>query len=186
MRLLFIISMTMVLSSFSYAQTDSDKTSSYDQLTDRTGEIVKFIDFNQVKLPLLPATYANTEVRKVIVDDATNYFYRIVYRDIKGDAWSTSISYKDLKEVITAFEHLVKSSVTDLTIPGDYLENKYRSEDGFEIGYYIKEKKISWFIELHRHVLDRTVFIKDVNKLKEALDFALFTINNLKAKETSQ
>ena len=59
----------------------------------------------------------------------------------------------------------------------DYLENKFRTEDGFDIGYYVIEGKARCFFTLEGH---GTVFVKDTEELVTAFKNAQTKIEELK------
>lgn len=85
------------------------------------------------------------------------------------------------------FEHLIKAIETlkveselDYKTNPDYLENKFVTEDGFKIGYYISKKKLKWYLVLERYGSDNTVFINDVIKLETAFIDAKAKMEELK------
>ena len=72
---------------------------------------------------------------------------------------------------------------TDIANNPDYLENKFKTVDGFEIGYYVsKGQTDNWYIKLERYSKS-TVFIKNKDVLVEAFSNAQKMIEEFKAAE---
>ena len=91
------------------------------------------------------------------------------------------IEYNDLVEINRALTRLVSEVDTDIADNPDYLENKFKTVDGFEIGYYVsKGKTDNWYIRLERYS-ESTVFIKNKEVLVEAFFNAQKKIEELKA-----
>jgi len=43
----------------------------------------------------------------------------------------------------------------------DYLENKFITDDGFQVGYYISKNKLVWYMKLEGYGSGTTIFLKD-------------------------
>lgn len=160
------------------ADTIVNKKTKMELFTSKTGAILKFIDFN---LPKLNTIYSSleTHIRKVESGTDLAYFYQIG----KKGAYSTttaSIEYSDLLEIIKAFAVLKIEENKDIALNPDYLENKFVTVDGFQVGYYISKGKSTWFIKLERYGSDNTVFVDDVNVLETAFIEAKNKIEELK------
>lgn len=149
-----------------------------DEFSSKTGTITKFTDAN---LPKLKTTYASpeTRIRKVNSGSTTAYFYQIE-KDGKYSSTTASIEYSDLLEVIKALSVLKEEVDKDISANPDYLENKFTTVDGFQIGYYVSKGKASWYIRLQRYGSDNTVFIDDVNVIETAFSEAKSKIEELK------
>ena len=63
---------------------------------------------------------------------------------------------------------------------GDYLENKFVTDDGFQIGYYIKNEKAIWYITLEKYGSDNNIFIRDLNEVESSFIEAKNKIDILK------
>ncbi|QTE22673.1 hypothetical protein [Polaribacter cellanae] len=148
--------------------------------TSKTGVISKYTDFNLDKLKTI---YSNSEtrIRKLSSGNIENYFYQIEKQGKYGSS-TASIEYSDLLETIKALNKLASEVDIDLKSEPDYMENKFISEDGFQLGYYISKNKANWFIKLEKFGSDKTLFIKDLEKLKIALQLAKSKIEKLKSK----
>ena len=49
----------------------------------------------------------------------------------------------------------------DVATNPDYLENKFVTSDGFQIGYYVDQGKTKWYLKLEKYGSDNTIFIND-------------------------
>jgi hypothetical protein len=137
-----------------------------DVFSSKTGGIVKFVDYN---LPNLKSSYASadTRVRKITSDKLSGYFYQI---EKKGQYSNTtaSIEYTDLLEVIKALDALKSEVDKDKSLDPDYLENKFVTDDGFQIGYYVSKGKATWYLKLERYGSDNTLYLNDVDAIQSA------------------
>jgi hypothetical protein len=136
----------------------------------KTGAITKFID---VKLPNLKTAYEVTEtrVRKIKSGMLTSYFYQIV-KTGKYSNPTASIEYSDLLEVIKALKTLKIEVEEDMLTKPDYLENKFITVDGFQIGYFVSKEKSTWYIKLEKYGTENTIFINDVSTIETSFNDA--------------
>ena len=137
----------------------------------KTGTITKFIDFKMPSLKLFLGEVAETRVRKVIVGNELKYFY-LIEKESKSAHTTASIEYSDLLEVIKALATLKSEAPVDQSSKPDYLENKFVTSDGFQLGYYVTEGKGKWYIKFDRYGSDNTVFINDVQTIETSLNAA--------------
>lgn len=179
MRKWFFI-LALIIPIVSLAQNDSEKKlTKFESFTSKTGSIVKFYDVN---LPRLPMTYGSLETGiRTIKSGTTAYFYRIE----RGETSSSSariamIEYSDLVEINKALVKLSSEVEKDIEDNPDYLENKFKTVDGFEVGYYVSKKEAHWFLKLERYT-SSTAFIKDQSVLIDAFKNAQTKIEELKA-----
>lgn len=178
-----IILLAMLLPLSVYAQQDDAKKqmTKFEEFTSKTGSIVKFVD---VTLPRLSLSYGSLETGiRTIKSNSNAYFYRLE----KGETSSSiariaMIEYSDLVEINKAVIKLSSEVEADIATNPDYLENKFRTVDGFEIGYYISEGKANWFLKLERYS-SSTVFIKNQDVVIDAFKNAQAKIEELKASE---
>jgi len=144
----------------------------------RTGTITKFIDFKMPSLKLFLGEIAETRVRKVIVGNELKYFY-LIEKASKNTNTTAAIEYVDLLEVINALAILKGEALADQSSQPDYLENKYITSDGFQLGYYVTEGKGKWYIKFDRYGSDNTVFINDVQTIEVSLNAARTKIEEM-------
>jgi len=173
-----ILIFLIVMATSIFAEDIKVQTTKMDIFASRTGVLIKFIDYS---LPDLQVAYslAETKVRKLISGENIGYFYQISYKG-KYDTKTASIVYEDLLEVIKALQKLKTDSVIDLANKPDYLENKFITEDGFQLGYYVSEGKLAWYLVLEKYGSGNTVFINDVAIIEKAFTDAKAKIESIK------
>ena len=180
MRNVLFTCLLMVTScTFFYGQDAKSEETKIDAFASKTGTIIKFIDYELPNIKLTMGAFAETKVRILISGSDTLYFYQIE----KATQYSTkkaSIEYSDLLEVIKALILLKEASLTDLAMKSDYLENKFVTEDGAQIGYYVSDGAIKWYIKLEKYGSDTTIFINDFALIEAAFNGAKTKIEELK------
>src|SRR5688572_1495467 len=142
-----------------------------DVFASKPGTITKFVDFKMPTLKLFLGEVAETRVRKVSVGNELKYFY-LIEKESKYANTTASIEYSDLIEVIKALATLKSEAPIDQSNKPDYLENKFVTSDGFQLGYYVTEGKGKWYIKFDRYGSDNTVFINDVQTIEASLNAA--------------
>ena len=172
----------------SQTENDQTKTAKSDSLgstktkmevfASKTGEILKFTDYNFPQIKTAYST-AETRVRKVNSGSETAYFYQIERKGTYSDK-TASIEYTDLLEVIKAIGILKGDVVNDSASKPDYLENKFVTVDGFQVGYFISEGKATWYLKLEKYGSDNNLFIDDVATIEKAFIDAKMKIEELK------
>jgi len=170
-----IIIIFCLFASSSYAQ-DEKVLTKMERFVSNTGKIMKLENYN---LPALKATYevVTAKVRKATVQDETNYYLILVKEDKYNDK-SAAIAEGDLEELIKAFDELISQSENETT-NSDYFENKFTTEDGFQIGYG-GAKDIIWFITLEKYGKS-TVLFKSYTDIKVIFGMAHKKIQELKS-----
>lgn len=144
----------------------------------KTGSITKFVDH---KLPNLSASYgaAETRVRKITNGAAAASIYQIT-KEGKYSNSVTSIEYSDLIELLKAVKVLKGEVINDIAANSDYMENKFVTVDGFQVGYYVSKGKANWYIKLEKKGSDNTLFIDNGDTIEKALTDAKRKIDELK------
>lgn len=181
MKNLFLLFSIVLLTSNLFAQDAKDvkeESTKMDAFASKTGTIIKYIDYS---LPDLKLSYgiAETKIRKFISGPDIEYFYQIS-KEGKYDTKIASIAYQDLLEVIKAIEPLKKESISDKALNPDYLENKFVTDDGFKLGYYVSKGKLAWYLVLERYGSGNTIFVNDVSVIESAFNTAKQKIEELK------
>jgi hypothetical protein len=146
----------------------------------KTGPITKFTDTN---LPGLKTSYGmltETRIRKISNGTASSYFYQIVKEGKYGSS-TASIEYSDLIEVIKALKTLKAEVDKDIASKSDYLENKFITVDGFQVGYYVSKGKSTWYLKLEKYGSDNTVFVTSVEELETAFNEAKAKMDQIKS-----
>lgn len=178
-KILLVLLVLMPLVSF--AQNDAaKKLTKFEQLSSKTGKISKFVDVNLPNIPLSFLGTLETSVRTLMGEQANAYFYRLEEPETsRSNAHIAMIEYSDLVEINKALAKLCTEVDTDCAANPDYLENKFITNDGFEIGYYVSKGMASWYIKLERYS-NSSVFIKNAETLTENFSNAQKKIEELK------
>ena len=181
MKKVFVI-LALMMPMVLFAQNDVEKKlTKFEQFTSKTGRISKFVD---VKTPNIPESFMgslDTSIRTLMGEESNSYFYRIEERETsRSVAHIAMIEYSDLVEINKALTKLVGEVEADCTANPDYLENRFITEDGFQIGYYVSKGKASWYLKLERYS-SSTVFIKNAEALTSNFPAAQKKIEELKA-----
>lgn len=173
--LIMISSMIVSIS----AQDVKNEQTKMETFASKTGVITRFQDYS---LPVLKLKYgvAESRVRKLTSGTEDIFFYQI---EKKGqyDTKIASIEYSDLKETIKAVETLKGLEDSDISLNPDYLENKFVTEDGFQVGYYISKGKSIWYLKLEKYGSDNTVFL-NLEVIEDSFNAAMQKMEELGAK----
>lgn len=123
----------------------------------------------------------STSIRTAMGEQFNSYFYRIEDPETnRSVAHIAMIEYSDLVEINKALAKLVAEADTDCSANPDYLENRFVTNDGFEIGYYVSNGKANWYMKLERYS-SSTVFVKNAESLTTNFQDAQKKIEELKA-----
>jgi hypothetical protein len=166
---------------FSFAQDAKDvkkEETKMDAFASKTGVIIKYIDYSLLDIKL---TYgvAEAKIRKLYSGQEVQYFYQIS-KEGKYDTKTASIAYEDLIEVLKAIQTLKLESEEDQNLNPDYLENKFVTDDGFKLGYYVSNNKLTWYLVLEKYGSGNTVFLNNVTDVESAFNTAKQKIEELK------
>ena len=160
-RLLFFAVLWMFsLSSFSQAETADQeenqvkKETKYEKFFSNYGTFLRFVEYKLPKFDFQKDWINETCIREFvdINNGEKSYFLRIR----SGYPRQTeSIAYEDLIKVIDAIKQLKSQFAKDSQV-GNYLEFRFTTEDGMQIGYYYSDNKPTWFMT----VMGNTRFFK--------------------------
>lgn len=178
MKKLFCFIAIMFFLNFAYGQDIKKANTKMDAFVSKTGVLIKFIDYD---LSDVHTTYktAEAKVRKLISGGEIGYFYQISFES-KYDTKKASIAYEDLVEVIKALDQLKIDSNSDKLLNSGYLENKFVTDDGFQVGYYVSEGKLKWYMVLEKYGSGNTIFLNDVSNVERAFNEAKIKIESMK------
>ena len=174
---LFVLITGVIFSAFS--QDNVKKDSSYDSFVSQSGVIIKLQDF---KLPPIEGTGYSTydnRIRIIMSNDVVKYFYQITKTSKSGDIIG-SIEYKELLEMVNAVNLLQTQFNLDINKSIEYMENKYITNDGIQVGYYISITSKAWFIKLDKYKTDSTIFFKESINILKGFQEALNKIEEIK------
>lgn len=166
MKKIIIILIVVLANNLVLGQTKEPKASKILDFVSRKGVIMKFEDF---QLPKLKSTYGSCEVkiRKIVSGEMVKYFLQISKKS-KYNSVTSSIANEDIIEIEKALAALQIQAANDISTNADYLENRFISDDEFEIGYYIDKNKITWYMKL-KDGNEGTVFLKSNEVIANAL-----------------
>lgn len=181
--IILILSFFVFSSSFAQdakKEIEKEKTK-MDAFASKTGTIMKFVDFNLSGIKQSYGKLIETRIRKVSSGTLSTYFFQIVKTGQYSNP-TASIEYNDLIEVIKAIQPLKTDVEKDVATNPDYLENKFTTVDGFQVGYYISKGKATWFLKLEKYGSDSSVFIDNVNQIEQYFEEAKNKIDEIKTK----
>lgn len=177
-KLLLIIAVAILPGTALAQNSGEKKLTKFEQLVSKTGHILKFVD---AKMDAFPTKYTRLEtgVRTILGEGKNSYFYRIEKPETSSSiARIDMIEYSDLVEINKAVEKLMSEVQSDIDTKPDYLENKFITMDGFEVGYYVSGNDSQWFIKID----GKHVFCKNVESLATSFKGAQTKIEELKSK----
>ncbi len=163
------------------AKKENETKTKMEIFSSKTGVITKFVDFNLAKLPTLYSS-ADTRIRVLKSGNNDMYFYQIE-KEGKYSSTTASIEYTDLLEVIKALKTLKSEVNADVESNPDYMENKFTTSDGFQLGYFVSNGKSTWYVRLEKYGTDNTLFLRSVDDFEQSMENAKNKINELKNKQ---
>lgn len=159
-------------------ELEKEKTK-IDAFVSKTGSIIKLTDYKLSGIKTLYGGLSETRIRKINSGLLRGYFFQIEKQG-KYNTSTASIEYLDLLEVIKALNSLKTEVEKDLVTNPDYLENKFTTVDGFNIGYMVSKGKTTWFLQLEKFGSDNIIFTQDLVAIEKAFDEAKSKIDELK------
>ncbi|MFP4846086.1 hypothetical protein [Winogradskyella sp. PE311] len=175
---LMLTLLVCVLTSQSQEENETIKTK-MDEFSSKTGIITKFTNYNLEGIKSSYGVKVETRIRKVNSGSIVSYFYQIEKPGKYGSS-TASIEYEDLLELLKALDSLIDEESEDILLNPDYLENKFITVDGFQLGYYVSKGKSIWYLKLERIGSNSTLFVKDAATIKLSFVAAKSMIETLK------
>ena len=187
MKKLIVIAALMLAGSFLTAQVHyvrvDDHQTKYELLTQQMGVRCRISDFAVSTLFAQPFRNMETAVRTVDVDGDVAYFFRVYRKETKElSAAEAFVAYEDFVEIDRELESMMEEERKDRSARKDYCENFYRTDDGFQVGYYIQNRQTNWYVVMGRHAGEKIHF-DNVARLKEHFEKALAKFDEMKKKE---
>lgn len=171
--LLFMLIPIVGMSQNENAKRTENKT---EYLQSNGNTFVKFYDITTLGIPTAFGGWVETNIR--VFQNNQTYTYSYV---IKDKTSSVLIKYSDLVDINNALDKLQNEVNTDIQANRDYLENKYVSNDGFQIGYCVKNGETSWFMQLNRNT-SSFILLKEPELFIPSFKTAQQKIEELKSK----
>lgn len=179
-----LLSLLVLLPVFATAQEEQGtpkELTKYERFISRTGRILKFYDINLSSLYMSDMVTLSSSIRVILDDDENKYYYRLEKEETSSAiARIAMIEYSDLVEINQALKKIKSEYEDDVKSNPDYLENKFVSEDGFQIGYYISKGTAKWYLKLEKYLKSVYTFrdTSDVIKLFSAVQKAIEEVKN--------
>lgn len=183
MKLLSVLSMFVIVVSFLLSQDVKEiaKTNEtkLDVFASKTGSLIKSIDYPLPNISTSFGQVVEARVRKLIRGNEVKYFFQISCEG-KYSTKTASIEYADLLEVLKAFSSLKTEAILD-ALDKLYVENKFITEDGFQLGYYVNEGKSHWYMKLEKYGSgsENMVFLNNSTSVEQVLNGAKNKIEEL-------
>lgn len=164
-----------------YVKVDEFQTK-YEQMTRQNGIRCHLADYDIATLYARLFHDMETSVRTVETDGSVRYFYRIFRKETKEKpAVEVFVAYEDFLEISDLLDSMMEEERKERNVRKDYSESFYRTEDGFQIGYYVKNRQTNWYIVMDRYGEEK-VFFDSVSKLKDHFKKALAKFEEVKKK----
>ena len=160
MKKIMMVAITLIASVVSYGQQKTEtpvkSETKFEQFSSKYGTIVRFTDYpvDNLKRKFQSGTAV---IRKVTNGSNESRYYFKVTNESQYSTSSAMIEYTDILEILKAITVLKQSEISDATNP-NYSENKFRTSDGFEIGYFSSGGKTSWYLQLEKYGRDNTIY----------------------------
>lgn len=118
----------------------------FDKFVSSYGTFVQFAEYNLPNLKLDGGWINYTKIR-VFTDLNTNS--KTCFLRLRSGYANRieSIAYEDLVKILEAIPKL-KEIASTAQQQGEYMETFVRSEDGFKIGFYMENNKITWYLTI--------------------------------------
>lgn len=185
MKKIFLIFYILVSYSVLYAQDESTKISTFDNLLSKTGTFVRLTEY---KLPdVVKGTwksYAMTaELRKVTSDNKDNWFLHIEKQRYQQSNAVANIPQTDLENLLHAVDVLEQVYVNSVLDEADYIEEKFTTNDNFILGFYMsrnknREDEVKWFINLNSNLSDASYTFDSSEQIKVLFENAISAVAN--------
>ena len=145
-------------------------------LSSKENRFVKFYDITTLGIPTAFGGWVKTHIRVFQENPNSKYSYII-----EDESSSILIEYQDLVKINQALVRLQSEVDADIQAGRDYLENKYVSDNGFQIGYCVKNGEVSWFMQLNRNT-SSFILLKEPELFIPSFKAAQQEIEELKSK----
>jgi hypothetical protein len=178
MKRLVLLLALLLLPALAFGQQKN--STKMDKIRSKKGVTIKFIDY---KLPVVESRFFPLKLTVKVFEagDERQLFYEVYVNaaDIKDTnvAW---IAEEDLSDMINALQSLKQSAIKDAQLNPDYLENRFVTEDGFSVGYYVSEGQPSWFLSFDKIGRGSDIFFNDVATIEDLFKQAKDKMDSLR------
>ena len=92
------------------------------------------------------------------------------------------INYKTLVELNKALDRMIVEANSDIATNANFIRNKYRTEDGFIVGYDIESGVCRWYIDFCEEEYDHCRYIRSGEQIASVLKSIQTKIERLQSK----
>lgn len=143
----------------------SEDNSYYQKHITNTGKSTKFVDYSLAS----PSMSTTVVVREVITEQNVDYFLLIsTYSSLIKKTYRSAFTYDEVVTILMQLQQFEKEILNDQHKIqfADYIENKYRTEDNYAVGYWVsKDGKTKWFIQVDEYSNYGVIDFKDFEDL---------------------
>ncbi|MCM1452546.1 MAG: hypothetical protein NC102_09810 [Clostridium sp.] len=143
------VSAQTILANVANASEEAEPTTKADtkfnKFTSANGVFIKYADYEFSNFKLNTGGFINKYIIRVYTNLSTGEKTAFLRIRIGREDKIESIEYSDVVKILDAIPKL-KALADSSAQEGNYMESKYVSEDGFNIGFYMEKEKITWFI----------------------------------------
>lgn len=175
--ILFVILLTSVVNLFA-----QERITKYGALTSKVGVTIRFYDVKLSPIRLNEGKLNLENCIRVVKGTPDMFFLRVEKKMPSGAPLVVMIEYNDIVELIKAVNKMSSEVSNDIANNNDYLECCYRTVDGVEIGYYVKNSAATWFLKLDQSSYG-TTFMDTCDDFLNALKDVKGLIDGLKVKK---
>ena len=138
-------------------------------------------DYNLTPIPSFNLAKSSTRIRKIVSNQDTLFLYQIEIFS-NGSTLKpllASLTKAEITEAREALTILLEQSKADANSKADYIDNQYKFESGFSVGYVVNNKKVSWVLVQDNKVREEVFFVKDINSIVKSFSEAKIRIEQL-------
>ena len=159
--------------------------SKMDKFLESSGNILRLENYSIEGLMSAREDFIEAKIRRATSGNESQYF--LLLSNESGGKYSktriASIAEEDLNKLLSSMNTLKQQAKSE---PGNisYVENKFITDDGFQVGYFTQEDDkitILWFITLERYG-DATFLFRDSTGLEATFNEAQAKIKEVRAK----
>ncbi len=175
MRNLALVVIILLVSEIGFGQNMSN----YNKYVAGAETFLKFTDYNLENL-----NYGTSaEVRRVESKADIVYYLRINVIN-NSLSYSATFNEDEIHNVINAIQQFKQEIFSDKekVKTAKYIENKYITSDGYQIGYFVKrDGKYKWFIDVSKYSKYGIEFFNEVLPIETTFKQAVKKIETIKA-----
>ena len=176
-KLIMFFSISLMFGQNMNAEEEKQATK-LDQLLS-SSNTVKFYNYDLGTVKQTYGAKLKCEIKKLHTASDITFFLQITKPGEYSDAVA-NIAEDDLDNLIEGMSILKSELPQDLKTNSNYMENKYVTEDGLYLGYYVSKGKGTWYMKLEKYGSKKTAFIKDINELEAIFNQAKGKIKLMK------